>query len=801
MSTTNIGTLEALLVMRDQLSATIDKVQSSVDKTTKTMQQAAKATDDWSEKQQKAAQRMERMHEEALKMNSELKVTNDTAARTAGSMRLAGDAFDSAAKSIGIQTDAMRVFGPAADVAATGWTGLTKSVVGFNAASIGIAAAGFAIGYMLGGLIRQLPGVAEWADKAAASLLNLFKSQQQIDAEFNATSGIGAFSEKMKKSNEDAIKRRVDDAKAQGQSLKTIMDNNKGISTELAKQLGLTKEQVKLDEKRAAAAEKFAKAHLAFELDEMTSDAAGSKSALSEMAKFTGKPGDALLGGGLATSIDLSKVPGFAIAAAGIEKFAFASDKAAVSFQKMAQKMRDGGASAQTIADALRAVGASGEEAATAIEATTKATFDWAGAIQGAVLLAGAFGDKAGQLVGILGNVQQAFANATTAKEKFNAIAAGVGQLGAMIGGKTGGALQGAAGGAMTGLALGGPVGAVIGGIGGAIMGFLGKKKQLEKELKSMREDFIKTAGGMDALKKKAAEAGVSLDAMFKAKNKDALLSAIDQVKAKLETWDEAHEKLQDAVERYGFTVEELGPKFRQQELDSQAGQLLQDFKLLVASGIDQNLVLDKMSENLSQYVQTAVRAGSTVPEAMRPMIEAAITNGELLDENGQAYASAEAAGITFAQTMSEQFSTLIDKIGDLVAALTGVPNVERTVNVTTNYQTHGSPGGPPADDFSDIPQDQRFASGGSFRVNRPTRILVGEGGSPEDVSIRPAGEGGGMGHVTFAPVFNNDVLATTEARRDLSKAQSEDFFRQVRNSPIYQQTMQRGGVRGRRAR
>lgn len=261
---------------------------------------------------------------------------------------------------------------------------------------------------------------------------------------------------------------------------------------------------------------------------------------------------------------------------------------------------------------------------------------------------------------------------------------------------KKGSVLGGAASGAMLGFQIGGPIGAAIGGIGGAILGLFGKAKKLREEMRKLRESFIDSMGGLDSLKQKAAAAGVSLDAMFKAKNAKQLEAAIAGIKSKLDLWDEAHEKLQAAIDKYGFSIEELGPKFKQQALDEMAAGLIQDFRLLTASGIDQVLVLQKMAPAFSEYVQTALRAGAALPETMRPMIEQLIQTGQLLDSNGNAFTSIEQAGISFTESLSEGLTRLIDKIDQLVAALTGVA----LPNVPPNY-AGGSGGGDRFGDYA----------------------------------------------------------------------------------------------------
>jgi hypothetical protein len=163
-------------------------------------------------------------------------------------------------------------------------------------------------------------------------------------------------------------------------------------------------------------------------------------------------------------------------------------------------------------------------------------------------------------------------------------------------------------------------------------------------------------------------------------------------VKKSLGDWDKAQEKLNAAMDKYGISVDQLGPKFRQAGLDKVGLGLLESFSLLKAAGADVALITEKMSADMSDYVNRAVAAGSTVPEAMRPMIEEMIKNGDLLDENGEAYDSLADSGITFAQTLEEGIASAVKAIEELVAVLAQGFNIP--VNVHEGEGGGGGGGG-----------------------------------------------------------------------------------------------------------
>jgi hypothetical protein len=292
--------------------------------------------------------------------------------------------------------------------------------------------------------------------------------------------------------------------------------------------------------------------------------------------------------------------------------------------------------------------------------------------------------------------------------------------------------LSGAGAGAAAG-SMFGPIGAGIGALAGGLLGLFGKAKKAREEMKKLQDQFVQSMGGMDALKKAAAAAGVSLDAMFKAKNKDALSKAIDEIKGKLDTFAQANDDLNKAIEKYGFTVQELGPKFAAQKLDEMAAGLLKDYQLLIAAGVDAGTVVGKMAPDLLNYVHTAIAAGQSIPESMKPIIDQLIAQGLLLDENGNAYKSAEDAGVTYAKTLSESMQDAVDAIMKLVAALTGIPQ-PNPIHIPVSYD---NPGAPPGGGDRHNPE---FGAGGivlPFRraakgtvVGGPTHVLMGEKGA-----------------------------------------------------------------------
>jgi hypothetical protein len=294
----------------------------------------------------------------------------------------------------------------------------------------------------------------------------------------------------------------------------------------------------------------------------------------------------------------------------------------------------------------------------------------------------------------------------------------------------------------------------IIKGIAGAIGGLFGGK---EREVNKLRDQFLQSVGGAEALRKKALEAGVSVDAIFNAKDsRKGLESAIAMVTKGFGDWEaaqalvgEAQEALNDAVKRYGFEVSELGPLMQQQELDKQAQGLLQDWKILNAAKIDAVAILQRMAPAMNEYLQTVVASGAAVPEAMRAQVEKMIEMGLLLDENGNAFGSLAEAGITFTETLTEGLSRAIEAINRLVSALTGQINVP-PIHVPVIEDRSGGgggggegfvggDGGGPVEQLRRggvvLPFMPRAANGIVAAQHGGSPVVIGEGGESELVA------------------------------------------------------------------
>jgi hypothetical protein len=237
-----------------------------------------------------------------------------------------------------------------------------------------------------------------------------------------------------------------------------------------------------------------------------------------------------------------------------------------------------------------------------------------------------------------------------------------------------------------------------------------------------------------------------------------------------LQDESDARDRLQSAMEKYGLTIEEMGPKFRQQELDKQAQELYEDFTVLTAAGADANVVLTHMGDSIQEFVTTALKTGSEIPDAMKPMLQGMVDMGTLVDANGNKITDLNNSGIKFSMTQSQGFQLIASKLDQLIRKLTGeLPDAlesipSPTVDVGFRYFPLNSPGdyrneviGP---DYSSDPNKNPYAdSGGGF--------------NPDDLPQLKEGGYANWGTGTMAMLHDKEAVMPLDNLMDMMAPQS----------------------------
>jgi hypothetical protein len=226
------------------------------------------------------------------------------------------------------------------------------------------------------------------------------------------------------------------------------------------------------------------------------------------------------------------------------------------------------------------------------------------------------------------------------------------------------------------------------------------------KKTNDVRDEFIqKTFGTEDALRKLAFQAGATekqVQAIFSANTVDKFQAAMSAVQGQMDSFTSEQEadaaRLEAAISKYGFAIEELGPALQKQKLDEQAKDLIEDWRVLIEAGVDVGTVNEKMADSVNDFIKIAKKTGTEVPAAMRPMLQSMIDQGKLTDEAGNQIKDLQAAGVTFSETLTQGFDRVVKKLDQMLAKLGGVndaiADIPDEVNVDVNVRTTGGGGG-----------------------------------------------------------------------------------------------------------
>lgn len=202
------------------------------------------------------------------------------------------------------------------------------------------------------------------------------------------------------------------------------------------------------------------------------------------------------------------------------------------------------------------------------------------------------------------------------------------------------------------------------------------KREELEGQLGDLRGEF-------DGLVGKARDLGYEFN-----QSGEFVGVTFDAVKAK--------------ADEFGVSIDGLGPKFRQQQMDAEASKLINAFTLLEKAGGDVGGILVGMKDEISTVVQNSIKFGTTIPANMKPWIQNLFDTHQLLDENGDAIT--DISELKFSEPIETQFQSIanalkevIQKIDDLITRIASIPT-NKTVTVTTVHEdvyTGGESGSP----------------------------------------------------------------------------------------------------------
>lgn len=164
-------------------------------------------------------------------------------------------------------------------------------------------------------------------------------------------------------------------------------------------------------------------------------------------------------------------------------------------------------------------------------------------------------------------------------------------------------------------------------------------------------------------------------------------------------------QEMEAAAEKYGISIDALGKKFEQAKLDDSARELADDWQLLVDGGADVNGVIAGMTDEVQDLITKALQLGLTIPESMRPVVEAMAEAGELTDENGDKLE--DLSRIEWAPDVLSDFDQLILKIDELIDKITQglYPAIDGIPSPSVGVPDYGGGSGGSTDNAGGNPQ------------------------------------------------------------------------------------------------
>ena len=262
-------------------------------------------------------------------------------------------------------------------------------------------------------------------------------------------------------------------------------------------------------------------------------------------------------------------------------------------------------------------------------------------------------------------------------------------------------------------------IGALIGGLIGPLFGKLfGPTKtqqagrDADKQADAIKQQLIDQYGSLEAIRTMGGGAGEALyqafarrgvdglklvnEALAKFKTNLNIQSEIDTLQGQLDSLKESlvptADQVKTVMDRYGMTLDKMGPQIQQLFTNNSAKGLLEDFQLLERAGMDGAAAAKGMSKELNQLVVDSMTMGTSIPSNLRPVLQYLVDMGLLTDKDGKKLT--DLGGLnwgdaveTEADKTNKAMQALIEKIQALIDKLNGLDGKTVTTTVVVDTQ------------------------------------------------------------------------------------------------------------------
>jgi hypothetical protein len=276
--------------------------------------------------------------------------------------------------------------------------------------------------------------------------------------------------------------------------------------------------------------------------------------------------------------------------------------------------------------------------------------------------------------------------------------------MGSSLGSKISGGLS-----SLLGKGLGGALSAAIPGVGGLIGAGLGSlvgkmfgptKTQIEGRnatatMEDQKRALLDMYGGLEKIRTLGQAVGVDLAGVFSMPMKG--VDGLAHMNKLMEEFTAKTDALSQATQKYGLTLDDLGPKFQAMQTQASLKELLDDWHALEDSGANMDAVLKKMAPSFTDVIEQALKFGVEVDPQLQDVVTRLQDMGLLVDDAGK---KIDATGLKF-----QAFGTMgVDAAGDVRDALDKIPD---NVHTRIKFDWEGK------DDFPGGPGGRNFSQGG----------------------------------------------------------------------------------------
>ncbi len=165
-------------------------------------------------------------------------------------------------------------------------------------------------------------------------------------------------------------------------------------------------------------------------------------------------------------------------------------------------------------------------------------------------------------------------------------------------------------------------------------------------------------------------EIQTAIDAALSADTPDAFAAAMANITGVLDEQSAKQKELDAVMKEYGISWTKAGQAAKEAKVAEISTDIKRKFDLLIGAGVGVVDVMKGMGPQVNDFVKQARQAGVQVPESFKAVIEAAIAQGKVFDDNGKKITDITQTGLTFGKSTAEEFMNVGTQIEKLTAVL-----------------------------------------------------------------------------------------------------------------------------------